>query len=105
MLSFNQGRDDRYPPEAAYLEGGSAEAPPKELKNGSEDPFTWMPFGAMPSQLENPKICICPSDRQTGATTFDYASRDRGDIRLGSHLVMQELNPGGPNEESVATVD
>ena len=83
LLLFNQDHDDRYPIEAAYLEGGSAEALPKELKNGSEDPFTWMHFGAMRSQLENPKICICPSDSQTDATTFDYASRDRATFGLG----------------------
>ncbi len=96
---FQQDYDDRYPMGVAYLEGGSAEALPR-LRNGSEDPFTWMHFGAMRSQLENPKIVICPSDSQTEATTFDYLVRDRGGIRYFNHngKISYHINPNADDQ-------
>ena len=96
---FQHDYDDRYPMGVAYLEGGSAEALPR-LRNGTEDPFTWMHFGAMRSQLENPKIVICPSDSQTEATTFNYGTRDRSGIRYFNHngKISYHINPNADNE-------
>ena len=97
---FQSDYDDRLPMGVAYLEGGSAEAIPARLQNGTEDKYVWMHFGAMRSQLENPKICVCPSDGQTEATTFDYASRDRGAIRYFNHngKVSYHINPRGDTQ-------
>ena len=103
---FQHDYDDRYPMGVAYLEGGSAEALPARLRNGTEDPFTWMHFGAMRSQLENPKIVICPSDSQTEATTFDYASRDRGRIRYFNHngKLSYHVNPSADEQPQTILV-
>ena len=97
---FQHDYDDRYPMGVAYLEGGSAEALPARLRNGTEDPYTWMHFGAMRSQLENPKIVICPSDSQTEATTFDYGTRDRGGIRYFNHngKISYHINPSADDQ-------
>ena len=97
---FQHDYDDRYPMGVAYLEGGSAEALPARLRNGSADPYIWMHFGAMRSQLENPKIVICPSDSQTDATTFDYAARDRAGIRYFNHngKISYHINPNADDQ-------
>ena len=97
---FQHDYDDRYPMGVAYLEGGSAEALPARMRNCTPDPFTWMHFGAMRSQLENPKIVVCPSDSQTDATTFDYAARDRGSVRYFNHngKLSYHLNPNADDQ-------
>ena len=106
FVLFQHDYDDRYPMRVAYREGGSAEALPARLRNGSEDPYTWMHFGAMRSQLENPKIVICPSDSQTEATTFDYAIRDRGRIRYFNHngKISYHINPNADNQPQTILV-
>lgn len=77
---FATDHDDRFPMSVPYAEGGSQEAVPTRLRNGEEDPYIWMHFGAMRNELNTPKICVSPSDEQTEAQNFDYAARDRGGV-------------------------
>ncbi len=76
---FATDHDDRFPMQVSYADGGSQEAVPR-LRNGEEDPYIWMHFGAMRNELETPKVCVSPSDGQTEARNFDYADRDRGGV-------------------------
>ncbi len=73
---FATDHDDRFPGSVPYIEGGAQEAVPtgNNFRNGGEDQFIWMHFGAMRNELNTPKILISPPDSRTEATNFDYES-------------------------------
>lgn len=97
---FATDHDDNFPMGVLYAQGGSSEALPNPLRDGEEDPFIWMHFGAMRNELNTPKICVCPSDETIGAeaTNFDFTSDNvpfnyNGNI---SYIIGHEANETQP---------
>jgi prepilin-type processing-associated H-X9-DG protein len=70
FLSFAQGHEDKFPTQVSTNAGGSAEFLNAGQAVQGDYYFSYKHFLPLASELESPKLLVCPTDLRTPATNF-----------------------------------
>jgi prepilin-type N-terminal cleavage/methylation domain-containing protein/prepilin-type processing-associated H-X9-DG protein len=69
---------DRFPMSVGITSGGAQE--PLAARTAASAGSNWYIFAIMSNELNDPKICVCPSDERTAKTNFDFQTTTKRDF-------------------------